>query len=82
MIGDVTWDAEDERYPDAWVTFLAELSNLEPHEQLAFLQAPLFLISDLTLVSMKTPKTLVFRLTLPMAFFKSMGLAPTKHTSL
>jgi hypothetical protein len=39
MIGGVSWDAEDERYPGAWEIFLAELSDLEPSERFAFLQS-------------------------------------------
>jgi hypothetical protein len=38
-VDDVRWDDEDERYPCAWQVFLAELSNLEQSEQLAFLQS-------------------------------------------
>ena len=36
---DIRWEGEDERYPQAWKIFTAELSDLTPAERVAFLQA-------------------------------------------
>lgn len=38
-LDDVRWGGEDERYPRAWEIFIAELSDLEQSEMLAFLQS-------------------------------------------
>lgn len=38
MISEICWDGEDNRFPDAWTNFVAELSELEPVQQFAFLK--------------------------------------------
>lgn len=38
-LDDVHWEDEDDRYAQAWKLFMAELSDLEPPDQLAFLRS-------------------------------------------
>ena len=38
-LDEVCWEGEDDRYPRAWEIFMAELNDLKPEDELAFLQS-------------------------------------------